>query len=63
MIVLGRRSARRRRATDQIMGWACLAAVLIAVALPAVIAGTVGGKYSVEVSESPRARLTTGAAP
>ena len=40
-----------------------VAPVLIAVALPAVIAGMVGGKYCVEVSESPRARLAAGAAP
>jgi hypothetical protein len=39
-----------------------VAPVLIAVALPAVIAGMDGGKYSVEVSESPRARLAAGAA-
>lgn len=41
MIVLGHRSARRRRVTDQIMGWACLAAVLIAVAPLASVIGYV----------------------
>ncbi|HET7263424.1 MAG TPA: phosphate ABC transporter permease PstA [bacterium] len=41
MIVLGHRSARRRRLTDQVMGWACLAAVLLAVAPLASVLGYV----------------------
>ncbi|HKX19686.1 MAG TPA: phosphate ABC transporter permease PstA [bacterium] len=41
MIVLGHRSARRRRVNDQIMGWACLVAVLLAVAPLASVLGYV----------------------
>lgn len=41
MIVLGHRSAERRRVTDRIMGWVCLAAILIAVAPLASVLGYV----------------------
>jgi phosphate transport system permease protein len=41
VIVLGHLSARRRRVTDQVMGWVCLAAVLLAVAPLASVLGYV----------------------
>ncbi|HEV2438653.1 MAG TPA: phosphate ABC transporter permease PstA [bacterium] len=41
MIVLGHPSARRRRVTDRVMGWVCLAAVLVAVAPLASVLGYV----------------------
>jgi phosphate transport system permease protein len=41
VIVLGHRGAQRRRFVDQAMGWACLAAILIAVAPLASVLGYV----------------------
>lgn len=41
MIVLGHRSARRRRVTDHVMGWVCLGAILVAVAPLASVLGYV----------------------
>jgi phosphate transport system permease protein len=41
VIVLGHYSARRRRVTDRLMGWVCLAAILVAIAPLASVLGYV----------------------